>query len=189
MAVGKNWKQLMPHIDDASGRGRTDISSRDRFVNFLDPKLYYKEFSQSEEDVLEESMVKYFPERINPPPSKKLRRYALFPKEWKFIASKFRSSANKQRTPYQVKRTWYIMRRKYKTNQRSLPKKGWKCGLNKENLVKVGMSKPMEKKTRVTIKDHSIHDKRRSPISSKGNDASWKKPQSSLETHAKKTRL
>jgi len=124
MAVGKNWKQLLPHMDDASGRGRTDISARDRFVNFLDPKLYYKEFSQSEEDVLEELMVKYFPERINPPPSKKHRRYALLPKEWKFLASKFRSSANKRRTPYQVKRTWYFMRRKYKTNQRSLPKKG-----------------------------------------------------------------
>jgi len=189
MSRGANWKQLAPHMDDVSGRGRTDISARDRFVNFLDPKLYYKEFSQSEEDALEQLMVKYFPERINPPVGKK-RRYALLPKEWKFVASKFRSSGNK-RSQYQVKRTWYMMRRKYKTNQRSLPKKGEKCGLNKDNFVKVGTSKPTEKKTLITIRDNSIGVKRRSPMSSKRNEnvSRWKKPQSLLQIHAKKTRL
>jgi len=111
-ARGSTWKQLTPHLDDVCGRGRTDISSRERFVSFLDPKLFFEDFSQSEEKELEKLMVKYFPERIDPPGNKP-RKYALSPKEWKFIASKFKLAGNKRST-YQVKRTWHMMRRRFK---------------------------------------------------------------------------
>jgi len=142
-ARGSNWKQLTPHLDDVSGRGRTDISARERFVSFLDPKLFFDDFSQPEEKELAKLMVKYFPERIDPPGNKP-RKYALSPKEWKFIASKFKLTGYKRST-YQVKRTWYMMRRRFKAQkkaQRSKEskltshKKGTKRRFNEEVIIR-----------------------------------------------------
>jgi len=116
-ARGSKWKQLTPHLDDSCGQGRTDISARERFMSFLDPKLFYEDFSLSEEKQLKNLMVKYFPERIDPPGNKP-RKYALSPKEWKFIGSKFKLTGNKRST-YQVKRTWYRMRKKFKAKKKA----------------------------------------------------------------------
>jgi len=164
-ARGANWKQLTPHLDDVSGPGRTDISARERFVSFLDPKLFFEDFSQSEEKVLKELMVKYFPDRIVPPPGKKHRKYALSPKEWKFVARKFRLSGNKRST-YQVKRTWFMMRRRFKAKKRAeLPrevertsrKKGTKRRFNMDYFEKAGIcSQPIVKKTLFAVTDRNI---------------------------------
>merc|ERR1712096_525231 len=82
---GFNWKQLTPHIDDVTGRGRTDISVRERFVNFMDPKLFFPDFSKSEEDLLDQLILQYFSNRNKPTPGRK-KQQGLMPKEWKFIA-------------------------------------------------------------------------------------------------------
>ena len=104
-------------------------------MNFLDPKLFYKDLSQSEENALELLMKKYFPDRIDPPSEKKHRRYALTPAEWKFVGSKFRKSVSKRST-YQVKRTWYMMRRKVKTKELSQLRRARKKG-KKRHLTEV----------------------------------------------------
>jgi len=146
---GTSWKQLTPHLDDVCGRGRTDLTARERFINFLDPKLFYKDFSESEQKGLEQTMVKYFPDRIDPPSGKKHNKYALSPKEWKFFAKKFRSSGRK-RSSYQLKREWHRMQRRSKRRQitkqlkegeRASGSKGTKRHFNKVNGAKAGNSK------------------------------------------------
>jgi len=115
---GFNWKQLTPHLDDVCGRGRTDVNARERFVNFMDPKLFFDNFTKSEESILEQLMVKYFADRIKPSRGIKRKKTSLLPKEWKFVACKFRKLKTR-RSSYQVKRTWYLMRRKERSQKRN----------------------------------------------------------------------
>jgi len=115
---GFNWKQLTPHLDDVSGYGRTDVTARERFVSFMDPKLFFDNFTESERSVLEHLMVKYFADRIKPSRGIRRKKTSLLPKEWKFVASKFSKLKNKRST-YQVKRTWYLIRRKKRSQKRN----------------------------------------------------------------------
>jgi len=115
---GPKWKQLAPHLDDVTGPGRTDVNCRERFVNFMDPKLYFQAFSKLEEQMVGELMVKHFAERINPPPEKRNKKYSLKWKEWKFLAGQVSKTGTKK-SAYQVKRTWHDMRRRARSQKRS----------------------------------------------------------------------
>jgi len=108
---GTKWKDLVPHLDDVTGPGRTDLTVRDRFINFMDPKLLYRDFTKTEEKALDKLMWKHFAERINPPPEMKKKKYCLNEKEWRFLARKLSTKGNRK-SGYQVKRTWHSMRRR-----------------------------------------------------------------------------
>jgi len=108
---GPKWKELVPHLDDVTGPGRTDLTARERFMNFMDPKLFFKEFTKAEEKAVDDLMQKHFADRIHPPPEKRNKKYSLKPAEWKFLAQELSTNENKK-SAYQVKRTWHAMRRR-----------------------------------------------------------------------------
>lgn len=78
---GPKWKELVPHLDDVTGPGRTDLTARERFMNFMDPKLFFKEFTKAEEKAVDDLMQKHFADRIHPPPEKRNKKYSLKPAE------------------------------------------------------------------------------------------------------------
>jgi len=108
---GPKWKELVPHLDDVTGPGRTDLTARERFMNFMDPKLFFKEFTKAEEKAIDDLMQKHFHDRIHPPPEKRNKKYSLKPPEWKFLAQELSTPENRK-SAYQVKRTWHAMRRR-----------------------------------------------------------------------------
>jgi len=122
---GPKWKDLVPHLDDVTGPGRTDLTARERFMNFMDPKLHYQDFTKTEEKALNELMLKHYPNRIHPPPGKRSKKYSLKQHEWQFLARRM-STKDKRKSGYQVKRTWHSMRRRVYLKMRRL-------SLNKQN--------------------------------------------------------
>jgi len=152
---GQKWKQLAPHLDDVTGPGRTDVNCRERFVNFMDPKLFFQEFSKSEEKMVDELMVKHFAERINPPPERRNKKYSLKWWEWKFLAGQVSKSGTKK-SAYQVKRTWHDMRRRVRSQKRSARKNLAKTKKRKlEKLIK------MEKKEKLGSERETLYGKLR----------------------------
>jgi len=193
---GFNWKQLTPHLDDVSGRGRTDVNVRERFVNFMDPKLFFDNFTKSEQSVLEQLMVKYFAERIKPSRGIKKKKTSLLPKEWKFVASKFRKLKTKRST-YQVKRTWYLMRRKERSQKRNELVRAMKTALRgkpgvivKNSRSKVAAQESTGNNT-FPIRDSNMNERKVSPWSSleKEYNPKRKRLESLPNIHVKRPRL
>lgn len=105
-----NWKQLTLHLDDVCGRGRTDVNARERFKNFMDPQLFFPDFSESEKRELHRLMLKNFSEKLDPLRERRNKKLCLSAQDWTLMASSLRNFGSK-RSAYQVKRTWHVMRR------------------------------------------------------------------------------
>jgi len=194
---GFNWKQLTPHLDDVSGRGRTDVNARERFVNFMDPKLFFDNFTKSEERVVEQLMVKYFADRIKPSRGIKKKNTSLLPQEWKFVASKFRKLKTKRST-YQVKRTWYLMRRKERSQKRNELVRARKTALRgkpgvivKNHGSKIVVPQGSTGNNTFQIRDSNMNVRKVSPWSSLGEEHNLKrkKLESLPKMHVKRPRL
>jgi len=119
-ARGQIWKDCVPHLHDVCGMKygwRTDLSAQERFVNFMDPRLLFREFTQKEEnDLIRIIQTKY--KRYIEKDKITKRRRSIPLSVWEQILGEFQKAGNHGRNIYQIKRTWHEMMRRARRSSR-----------------------------------------------------------------------